>query len=345
MELPDSIPLLDVRAPIEFQQGHIPSAINFPLFDNEEREKIGTAYKVQGREKAILLGLELIGPKMRLLVERAIKLAKTSHHGKRQVRIHCWRGGMRSQSIAWLLEQADFQVELLDGGYKSYRRYARSWFERQFSFVVLSGLTGAGKTRLLHRLANEGEQVLDLEGLANHRGSAFGGIGQGAQPTTEQFENLVATRLKSLDPNRRIWVEDESKKVGRAVIPDSLFNQINGGPGIFMEVTREERARILTEDYGELEVDEMVAAIHRIKKKLGGQNVNAAVEAIEAGDKQTCCQILLDYYDRLYLVANARGLRETSHSVTVEHPDSPEATYQVIKAADQAYPATAAAAH
>lgn len=274
---------------------------------------------------------------MRPMVEAALKLTR-KQQGERQVRLHCWRGGMRSQSVEWLLNQADIQVHRLDGGYKSFRQHAQQVFLQPWKFVVLSGLTGAGKTRQLHLLKSAGQQILDLEGLANHRGSAFGGIGQADQPTTEQFENLMATELSTLDPARRIWVEDESKKVGRCVIPDSLFHQINGGPAIFMDVPRKSRSRILHEDYGELDSEEMAAAITRITKKLGGQNTQAAIDAIQSGNKQSCCEILLDYYDRLYLKATSRGLREISQNVAVSNPDSTDATAQLIQAADAAYP-------
>ncbi|MDB4778156.1 tRNA 2-selenouridine(34) synthase MnmH, partial [bacterium] len=331
--MPGHIPTLDVRAPTEFEQGHIPGATSFPLFDDHQREVVGTAYRKNGRQKAILIGLEFVGQKMRPLVEAALKLTR-HQEGERQVRLHCWRGGMRSQSVEWLLGQADIKVHRLDGGYKSFRQYTQRLFQQPWQLVVLSGLTGAGKTRQLKLLESTGQQILDLEGLANHRGSAFGGIGQADQPTTEQFENLMATQLRSLDPHRRIWVEDESKKVGRCVIPDDLFNQVNGGPAIFMDVPRRSRSQVLHQDYGELDADEMAAAITRITKKLGGQNTNAAIEAIQAGDKLACCEILLDYYDRLYLKATSRGLREVSRNVEIADPESSDATLRLIEAAD-----------
>jgi tRNA 2-selenouridine synthase len=336
-EIPDSVPILDVRAPIEFDQGHIPGAVSFPLFNDQEREEIGTTYRKKNRQKAVILGLEYVGTKMRPLVEKALKL--TRHQAEnREVRLHCWRGGMRSQSVEWLLNQVDIRVHRLDGGYKSFRRHTQELFQQQYKFVVLSGLTGAGKTRQLKLLKSAGQQILDLEGLANHRGSAFGGIGQADQPTTEQFENLMATELKSLDPLRRIWVEDESKKVGRCVVPDDLFHQVNGGPAIFMDVPRPARSKVLHDDYADLDVAEMSAAISRITKKLGAQNTQDAIDAIEKNNTRECCEILLDYYDRLYLKATSRGLRELSHNVKVDDPENAEATQRLIAAADQAYP-------
>lgn len=308
-----------------------------PLFDNEQRELVGTTYRRSGRQKAILTGLEIVGTRMRPLVEKALELTR-HQSGEPKVRLHCWRGGMRSQSVEWLLNQADFNVDRLDGGYKSFRQYVRQLFQRQWPFVVLSGLTGAGKTRQLRLLKQEGQQILDLEGLANHRGSAFGGIGMPTQPTTEMFENQLAWQLRSLNPQKRIWVEDESKKVGRCVVPDELFHQINGGPAIFMDVPRPARSKILHQDYGDLSSDEMIAAIQRITKRLGGQNAQAAIECIEANDRLNCCEILLDYYDRQYLKAKERGLRNTSHRVGVNDPECPISTKALIDAADKVYP-------
>ena len=345
--MPGEIPILDVRAPIEFEQGHIPGATNLPLFDDQQRELVGTTYRKNGRQKAILLGLEFVGQKMRSLVEETLRLTRHQTGGP-EVRLHCWRGGMRSQSVEWLLNQADIKVHRLDGGYKSFRRYAKRLFQQPWQFVVLSGLTGAGKTRQLKLLHQAGQQILDLEGLANHRGSAFGGIGQGKQPTTEAFENQMAMELRLLDPTRRIWAEDESKKVGRCVIPDELFRQVNGGPAIFMDVPRPVRSQILHQDYGDLDSEEMIAAITRITKRLGGQNAKAAIEAIQANDQLTCCDILLDYYDRQYMKAKERGLRNESHivkshTVKVSDPNCSQATQALIAAAEQAYPINAKA--
>lgn len=337
LELPSDVPIVDVRAPIEFAAGHIPGAINVPLFDDEERSQIGTAYRQQGNQYATLLGLEFVGPKMRSLPTSILKL--TRHQGRNpRIGLYCWRGGQRSRSVQWLLEQVGIEVVRLEGGYKSFRSLAQSTFRQPYNFVVLSGLTGAGKTRQLKLLEKAGQQILDLEGIANHRGSAFGGIGQGEQPSTEQFENLLALKLRSFEPGRRIWVEDESKKVGRCVIPHPLFRQINGGQGLFMEVARETRSHILHEDYGDLDVKEMTAAIGRITKKLGGQNTQLATAAIESGDLKRCCNILLDYYDRLYLKATSRGEREISHSVEIADPELPSATQILIDKADQIYP-------
>ena len=341
-DLAADIPVIDVRAPVEFAKGHYPPAINIPLFSDEERAEIGTRYKKNGQPAAIELGYQYANPKKDSLIA-SVRNAVESHTPKAvaaqrpQIRLHCWRGGMRSQKFAELLDP-HFEIFLLEGGYKSYRQFAQKIFQRDYPLLVLSGLTGAGKTRQLHRLAETGEQVIDLEGLANHRGSAFGGIDQGPQPTTEQFENELASLLSRVDLDRRIWIEDESNRIGSVVIPHEFFKQINGGPGIFMEVDRATRARLAHEDYADLDLEEMVASIGRITKKLGGQNAKAAIEAIQSNDKVTCCEILLDYYDRLYLAATKRGTREVCHNVPVANPETLEAANTLIAAANAKYP-------
>ena len=181
-----NVPLLDVRSPAEFEQGHIPGAINVALFTNEERARVGTIYKTQGKDEAVLEGLRIVGPKMASIVEQALELAP-----ERKLKVHCWRGGMRSGSVGWLLRQAGFSVEVLNGGYKAYRQKVLQELANPFNFVVVGGPTGSGKTHVLKALQNSGEQVIDLEGLAHHRGSAFGHMGLEEQPSSEYFENLL----------------------------------------------------------------------------------------------------------------------------------------------------------
>ncbi|HEU4717669.1 MAG TPA: tRNA 2-selenouridine(34) synthase MnmH, partial [Bacteroidia bacterium] len=200
------IPVADVRSPAEFAGGHIPGAFNIPLFTNEERAAVGTIYKQQGNEAAVLKGLEFVGPKMTAFILKARENAP----GKK-IAVHCWRGGMRSASMAWLFETAGMEVLLLSGGYKAYRNFVLSNTGRKFDLRVVGGETGSGKTDILHELARKGEQVLDLEGLARHKGSSYGAIGQDPQPTVEQFENDFVHALTKLDPSRPVWIEDESR--------------------------------------------------------------------------------------------------------------------------------------
>ena len=341
LELANDLPLIDVRAPIEFAGGHIPGAINMPLFDDKQREEIGTIYKRQGRQKAVIKGLEYAGQKMHLMATAALKRARKSQPNEppenelRKILVHCWRGGMRSQSVSWLFEQADLDVTLLEGGYKSFRRHVLDSFEKPVNLIVLSGLTGAGKTRQLMRLRDQGEQVLDLEGLANHRGSALGGICQPEQPRVEQFENDIFTALSKMDLEQRVWVEDESRRIGTVTIPEGLFTQMRSAAAVFMDVNADERRRLALEDYGELPRDELIAAVQRITKRLGPQNAKAAIEAIEASEMNRCAEILLDYYDRTYNVSKSRNPREVTTEVDIENPDSVAASQLIIAAAEK----------
>jgi len=290
-------PLLDVRAPIEFAQGHVPGALNLPLFTDEERARIGTAYKQVSQEKAVHLGLEFFGPKMSEMVKQAKKLAP----GK-EVRLHCWRGGMRSGAVLWLLELAGFKVHLLDHGYKDYRRAVLASFDQPRQWRVLGGLTGSGKTDVLHALAAVPYHypVLDLEGLAHHKGSAFGAIGQPAQPTQEQFENNLATALAQLPTDAPIWVEDESRQIGRLTIPAGLFTQMRAAPRYVLEVPRAARVTKLAAEYGAESPAELAAAIERLQKRLGGQATKQALAAVEAGNFPLMVELVLDYYDKTY---------------------------------------------
>ena len=207
--------LLDVRSPGEYGQGHIPGALSFPLFTDAERALVGTCYKQNSREAALELGLELVGPKMAGSVREARTLAP-----HRRLAVHCWRGGQRSGSMAWLFRQAGFDVVTLEGGYKNFRRYVlESFDDTGLQLMVVGGRTGSGKTQVLKELARLGEQIIDLEAIAHHKGSAFGSIGEPEQPTVEQFENDLFQALRMLDPQRRVWIENESRSIGRVYTP------------------------------------------------------------------------------------------------------------------------------
>ena len=290
-------PLLDVRAPIEFAQGHMPGALNLPLFTDEERARIGTTYKRISPDRAVHLGLDIFGPNMSAMVKKAQKLAP----GK-EVRLHCWRGGMRSGAVLWLLELAGFKVHLLDHGYKEYRRAVLASFAEPRAWRMLSGLTGSGKTDVLHALAApaHAQPVLDLEGLANHKGSAFGAIGQPAQPTQEQFENNLAAALAALPASEPVWVEDESRQIGRLTIPPAIFEQLRVAPRWLLEMPRAVRVAKLAAEYGAEAPAELAAAIERLAKRLGGLATQQALAAVEAGDFIRMVELVLDYYDKTY---------------------------------------------
>ena len=288
-------PVLDVRSPSEYEQGHIPAAVSFPLFSNQERAQVGICYKQQGRDAAVELGFDLLGPKLGEMVRTAKAIAPD-----RTVRVHCWRGGMRSGGVGWGLQMAGFQVTTLEGGYKAFRRWMRQVFAMPRTIIVLGGMTGTGKTLILQALRQQGEQVLDLEGLANHRGSSFGSLDMPPQPSTEHFENLMGDRLSQLDPQRPVWIEAESRRVGTCRIPEELFQQMEAAPTLEIVRSLEERLDILIEIYGQTERPGLIEATERIRKRLGGQRTQQAVELIHNEQPREVCRILLDYYDRTY---------------------------------------------
>ena len=288
-------PVLDVRSPREYTAGHLPGAHCFPLFDDRERAQVGTTYKQIGAHEALLVGLELVGPKMRRLVERARHLAPT-----KEVLVHCWRGGMRSESVAWLLTTAGFTAHTLEGGYKAYRNYALESFRNIPQLMVLGGATGSGKTAVLRALQARGEQVIDLEALARHRGSAFGGIGQGEQPTTEQFQNDLHHVWQQFDPTARVWIEDESFSIGQVKLPMELWNVMKARPLVVLEVPRAARIERLVQEYGSLDPLELERAVVAIQKRLGGLRTQQTLEALTVGRWAEAADHLLVYYDKSY---------------------------------------------
>ena len=328
-----SLPVIDVRAPAEFHKGHFPGAINLPLFNDEERREIGTLYKKSGRTESLLRGLQLVGPKMKQLAEFGLDTSQGN-----PVLLPCWRGGMRSRSLAWLLEQVDIKTIVLQGGYKSFRRWTLESFKKPVPLVVLSGLTGSGKTSQLEQLAANGEQIVDLEKLANHRGSAFGGIGQGDQPTNEQFENNLAIVLANMETGQRVWVEDESRMVGSIRLPHHFFDQLRTAPAIFMDVDVTTRVRLIKRDYGHLNSGELSAAIGRIAKRLGGQNMRTAIELLESGCVESCIRILLEYYDKLYLANKDKLPREIFLNHETNQPESTITSKQLVQLANKNLP-------
>ena len=289
------VPLLDVRSPAEFEQGHIPGAINVALFTNEERARVGTIYKQDGHHAAVLEGLRIVGPKMASIVEQALEIAP-----ERKLKVHCWRGGMRSGSVGWLLRQAGFTVEVLNGGYKAYRQKVLQELANPFNFVVVGGPTGSGKTHVLKALQNSGEQVIDLEGLANHKGSAFGALGEKVQPSIEQFENNLHELITQMDANKRIWIEDESRKIGSVFIQDHLWLQMRNAPLINICLPISERVNFLVEEYGKFSNEELAGSILKIGKRLGGQHLKACLEWLDAGQLHLVAEASLNYYDKSY---------------------------------------------
>ncbi|MGF7079073.1 tRNA 2-selenouridine(34) synthase MnmH [Mucilaginibacter sp. UYCu711] len=289
------VPLVDVRTPAEFEHGHVPGAFNLPLFSNEERVSVGTTYKQVGREEAILLGFDLTGSKWSGFIKEALIIAPDKKIG-----VHCWRGGMRSGAMAWALDLYGFDVYLIQGGYKKYRGWVHQQFEKTYQLQILGGMTGSGKTKLLQQLKAMGEQVIDLEDLAQHQGSSYGSMNKMVQPTQEQFENNLADKLKGLDNHQRIWVEDESLTIGKRSIPNSFWHQMRGAPMIDIKVNLQLRVNSLAAEYGSLDKNFLMESTERIRKRLGPEQTKYAIEAIMEGRMRDFVKIVLVYYDKTY---------------------------------------------
>jgi len=296
--------IFDVRSPGEYEHAHIPGAHSLPLFTNEERKVVGTAYKQESREKAIKIGLDYFGTKTVKLIEEVEKLIAERKSSSKEIGVHCWRGGMRSAAIAWLLDLYGFKVFLLNGGYKAYRNWAIQQFDCNYEMRIIGGYTGSNKTGIIEELKKANEKTIDLEGLAAHKGSAFGNLEQHPQPSQEMFENLLATELDKHKSNKNseiIFLEDESQRIGNVNIPVPLYNTMREHPVLFINIPFEQRLQHILNDYGAHGKDKLVTAIMRIKKKLGGLETKNAINFILEDDLKSCFTLLLNYYDKLYL--------------------------------------------
>lgn len=311
--------LLDVRSPAEYAGARIPGALNLPLFSDAERAEVGTLYKQVGPEQALLKGLEFAGRQMRQYVEDALRMAPDG-----RVAVHCWRGGQRSASMAWLLETAGMDVVTLEGGYKNYRRYVLEQLaDRPARILVLGGKTGAGKTRILHALRDAGEQIIDLEALARHKGSAFGALGELPQPSFEQFGNDLLEAFLLLDTARPVWVESESKAIGKVQVPGELWARICTAPMIEVDIPFEHRLANLVEVYAGFPKEQLQESFERIARRLGGLQLRQALDALDAGDYTAAAAFALAYYDKTYLhsLAAMNKGRHFSLSPAAETPE------------------------
>lgn len=316
--------LLDVRSPGEYNHAHIPGAVSFPLFTDEERKVVGTTYKQKSREDAIKIGLDFFGPKMRKMIEEAEELVGNwqSAIGTKypnfanSIFLYCWRGGMRSAGVAWLLDLYGFKVYTLAGGYKAFRNYVLKTFEQPFQFKILGGYTGSGKTEVLNELEKNGETIIDLEKIASHKGSAFGAFKMPLQPRQEMFENLLAVELSakikqkgtsvlSVSANGQgageIWLEDEAQRIGDLNLPNALWDNMRESPLFFLEIPFEERLNHIVEEYGECEKEKLIDSTRRISQRLGGLDAKNTIGFLEKGEIKEAFRILLSYYDKRYL--------------------------------------------
>ena len=326
--------IFDVRSEGEFTHAHVPGAISLPLFNNEERTVVGTAYKKEGKQKAIKLGLDYFGVKMRSIIE--VVEQNTKKNSQQKIIVHCWRGGMRSAGVAWLLDLYGFDVYTIIGGYKAFRKWTLEQFEKENSFRVLGGYTGSSKTELLKTLGENNEPIIDLEGLAHHKGSAFGSLGQPPQPSQEMFENKLALELYKNLNSQPVWIEDESQRIGSVNIPHSLWKHIRQSPLYFIEVPFEKRLDFILKNYGVFDREKLVNSVMRIQKRFGPLETKTTINFILDGDIKKAFSLLLKYYDKHYIKGmhtreNLSSLLHTIPSNTIDTETNREALLFYIK--------------
>ncbi len=319
-------PVIDVRTPAEFELGHIPGAFNIPLFSNEERAIVGTIYKNTGKEAAVYKGLELVGPKLSQFVSQAKEISEAN-----ELLVYCWRGGMRSQSMAWLMNTAGFRAHTLSGGYKGFRRHIRTSFYQGSNLIVLGGYTGSGKTYILNEISKLGNQIIDLEQIAHHKGSAFGHIGQAAQPSTEQFENLLGLQWLAQNSEDMVWVEDESKAIGRVFQPEPFYIKLRNAPVIFIDMPVERRIKHLVDDYAGIDHQALEDSLGRIVKRLGGNNYQEALLALAEKDYATVARISLNYYDKAYLYGVGQRNPNLVHRIEVSEESYSQIAVKILE--------------
>ena len=268
--------------------------------------KSGTIYKQQSKEEAIELGYTFVNPKLENFISQAKQIAPN-----KQIIIHCWRGGMRSQSFAQHLSENGFSnVKVVSGGYKAYRNYVLQNLANLVPIKLLGGYTGSGKTYILQELEKRGHQILDLEGLAHHKGSAFGGIGQAEQPTSEQFENFLFDKIQNLDLSKPVWVEDESYSIGSVNVPKQFHQQMRNAKLIFIDIPKEERAKHLVEEYANVGDNQLAESILKLSKRLGGVGVKTALDLLKQHNYFEVALLSLQYYDKLYTKGKNRRSNE-----------------------------------
>jgi tRNA 2-selenouridine synthase len=330
LELAENIPVIDVRSPSEYNNGHIPVAYNIPLFDDSEREAVGIKYKKEGRGKAILKGLELVGTSMHMKLSKALKIAK---EGK--LLVHCWRGGMRSETMAWLFSLGDINTEVLEGGYKTYRHYVLEALSEKRKIIVLGGMTGSSKTHILKQINKAGKLFIDLEHIANHKGSAFGALGQAPQPSSEHFANLFFDQWRKIDKNQPLWLEDESRNIGTVFMPDIFYNNMQEAPVIVLLLDLDKRLPRLIEEYSAYPPELLIESIMKIRKRLGGDKAADAVNAVETGNFAKAIEITLKYYDKTYMFGITRKPAGNIMYVETDTDNIEENALKVLKAAEK----------
>ncbi len=293
--------LVDIRSPQEFEEFHIPGAVNVPLFENEEKKLIGYVYRNKGVEKAKELGEEIARRKLEEFYRKFRELKEK--YGN--VIVYCWRGGMRSQGMCEAMSSMGLDLLRLRGGYRAYRQFILKDMERimrNIKFLVLTGKTGVGKTKVLRELKRRGYPVLDLEDLAKDRGSVFGSVGIRSQVSQKMFDSLLYEELRSIGEGL-VFVEDESRRIGNLYIPDPVWEKKNEGIYIEIKASLEKRVENILEDYTSEEgwEEEALEAVKKIRKYLGPQRFEYLMEKFGEKDYREIVRFLIEeYYDKKY---------------------------------------------
>lgn len=344
LSLSEKLPIIDVRSPGEFNHAHIPGAYSVPIFTDEQRAIIGTAYLKESRKTAVTHGLDFFSERMKIIpgeieniiTNRKFKNASSSSSlGDRGLLIHCWRGGMRSEAVAWLMNLYGYKIYLLNDGYKAFRRWVLAQFEKKYSLKVLGGFTGSGKTQVLNELKRQGKKVINLECLANHKGSAFGALGEKPQPGHEMFENYLAMELSRIsntcnsenDERKKkineIWIEDESIHIGKVGIPKIFWEQMRTSPLFFLDIPFDKRVNYISDTYGVFDKRDLVECVLKIQKRLGGLNAKNVIQNISENNFKEAFTILLKYYDKQYAksLENRENLQSLLNKVTCKNVD------------------------
>lgn len=298
--------LLDVRSEAEFEHAHIPGAVNIPLLRNEERVIIGTIFKKQGREAAVKMGYELIGPRFLSLFN-----AYKSAIADKKALFYCWRGGLRSNISATIFEWGGYQTAVLKNGYKAFRKKAIFGCPDIKNLQVLSGFTGVGKTEILHLLQSKSVQIVDLEGLAHHKGSALGALGMPAQNSNEMFENELYYLVSNYNLELPIFTENESRRIGNNIIPLWFWQVMAPQRHIEITVPFDIRLERILKEYGLFNASELAQCCSKVEKRMGGQNLKRALNLLEVGDIQGWAKVMMEYYDKTYNHSSAENKQKT----------------------------------
>ncbi|HIO66885.1 MAG TPA: tRNA 2-selenouridine(34) synthase MnmH [Flavobacteriales bacterium] len=313
------MPVIDVRSPKEYAHGHIPTAINLPVFSDDERAVVGTLYKKKGREVAMAKALSITQPKREKRLQQVLDI---SDENGSEVLVHCWRGGMRSGKFAEFLSENGIGVKLLTGGYKAYRSSIHDSLRLPWKLIILGGMTGTGKTDILLELKVKGHQVICLESIARHKGSAFGRLGQDGQPTTEQFQNDLWEEWSTLDISKPVILEDESQAIGSVRIPDELFAEMRTCPVINLQLIRSIRAERLVAEYGKFDIADLKKSVLNISRRLGHERSVQAVKDLDEGNLLDVAISTLQYYDKAYTFGLNKRNKDTVETIVINSGDA-----------------------